>query len=123
MSSMSTPVRLSSFGAMTTAASPNRIVAPARPAISRAALAATLASVPLAGAGYSLARSLPAGHVNIAPTCSETCGPPPTTATDPRMDVDLCPVATWPASMQDTAGYGVIAQAFRDALLRKKDPK
>jgi hypothetical protein len=80
---MPAPVRLSSFGAMTTAVSPNRIVVSARPAISRAALAATLASVALAGAGYSLARSLPAGHVSVAPTCSETCGPTPTTATEP----------------------------------------
>src|SRR5262245_6162334 len=64
---------------MTTASERNRIVVPARPAVSRAAVAATLASAALAGAGYSLASSLPAGHVNVGPTCSETSGPTPAT--------------------------------------------
>jgi hypothetical protein len=66
---MPAPVLLSTFAAMTTAADPSRIVE----------LAATLALVALAGAGFSLARSLPASSDRVAPTCSETCGPTATT--------------------------------------------
>ena len=78
---MSAAVLRPSFEAMTTA-EPNRIVVSARPAISRTALAAAVAAAALAGAGYSVAHSLPATEVDVGPTCSETCGPTPTTAGD-----------------------------------------